>query len=104
MADDTLYEGTGISGRPSVRAGRPGKKPTARAALPAPFFGEGITVLGRTLWQLTWRNRTAIERDARTLAELRRVPSRPGRRLGRVPPAGPAPAADQRRLVTADVP
>ena len=31
-------------------------------------------MLGRTLWQLTWRNRTAIERDAKTLAELRRVP------------------------------
>ncbi|MGW0751260.1 glutaminyl-peptide cyclotransferase [Streptomyces sp. NPDC002587] len=74
MAGDTLYEGTGISGRSSVRAGRPGKKPTVRSALPAPLFGEGITVLGRTLWQLTWRNRTAIERDAKTLAELRRVP------------------------------
>jgi glutamine cyclotransferase len=74
MAGGTLYEGTGISGRSSVRAGPPGKKPTVRAALPAPLFGEGITVLGRTLWQLTWRNRTAIERDAKTLTELRRVP------------------------------
>ncbi|WP_406472432.1 glutaminyl-peptide cyclotransferase [Streptomyces sp. NBC_01615] len=74
MGGDTLYEGTGISGRSSVRAGPPGKQPTIRAALPAPLFGEGITVLGRTLWQLTWRNRTAIERDARTLTELRRVP------------------------------
>ncbi|MFD5063873.1 glutaminyl-peptide cyclotransferase [Streptomyces sp. NPDC058394] len=74
MADDTLYEGTGISGRSSVRAGPPGKKPTVRATLPAPLFGEGITVLGRTLWQLTWRNRIAIERDVTTLAELRRVP------------------------------
>jgi glutamine cyclotransferase len=76
MAGDTLYEGTGISGRSSVRAGPLGKKPTVRTALPAPLFGEGVTVLGRTLWQLTWRNRTAIERDARTLAELRRVPYR----------------------------
>jgi glutamine cyclotransferase len=74
MAGDTLYEGTGISGRSSVRAGPLGKKPTVRTALPAPLFGEGITVLGRTLWQLTWRNRIAIERDARTLKELRRVP------------------------------
>ncbi|MFF7599475.1 glutaminyl-peptide cyclotransferase [Streptomyces mirabilis] len=74
MAGDTLYEGTGISGRSSVRAGPLDKKPTVRTALPAPLFGEGITVLGRTLWQLTWRNRTAIERDARTLKELRRVP------------------------------
>ncbi|MGW7386033.1 glutaminyl-peptide cyclotransferase [Streptomyces sp. NPDC054794] len=74
MADDTLYEGTGLSGLSSVRAGPPGKKSTVRVALPAPLFGEGITVLGRTLWQLTWQNRIAIERDAKTLAELRRVP------------------------------
>ncbi|WP_327136988.1 glutaminyl-peptide cyclotransferase [Streptomyces sp. NBC_01340] len=74
MAGDTLYEGTGISGRSSVRAGPLGKKPTVRTALPAPLFGEGITVLGRTLWQLTWRNRTAIERDVKTLKEVRRVP------------------------------
>ncbi|MEU1457502.1 glutaminyl-peptide cyclotransferase [Streptomyces avermitilis] len=73
MAGDTLYEGTGISARSSVRAGPLGKKPTVRTALPAPLFGEGITVLGRTLWQLTWRNRTAIERDVKTLKELRRV-------------------------------
>ncbi|MGW3498005.1 glutaminyl-peptide cyclotransferase [Streptomyces sp. NPDC001020] len=74
MAGGTLYEGTGISGRSSVRAGPAGRPPTVRATLPAPLFGEGITVLGRTLWQLTWRNRIAVERDARTLAQLRRVP------------------------------
>lgn len=74
MAGHTLYEGTGIFGRSSVRAGPPGKTPAVRAALPGPLFGEGITVLGRTLWQLTWQNRIAIERDAKTLAELRRVP------------------------------
>ena len=74
MVGGTLYEGTGLSGRSSVRAGPPGKPPTVRAALAAPLFGEGITVLGRTLWQLTWQNRIAIERDTATLAELRRVP------------------------------
>ncbi|MET9882036.1 glutaminyl-peptide cyclotransferase [Streptomyces sp. NPDC006430] len=95
MAGDTLYEGTGISGRSSVRAGRPGEGPTVRAALPAPLFGEGVTVLGRTLWQLTWQNRTAIERDAKTLAELRRVP---------YPDDGWGVCLqrDRRRLVTSD--
>ncbi|MFE1308906.1 glutaminyl-peptide cyclotransferase [Streptomyces sp. NPDC058755] len=73
LAGNTLYESTGLSGASSVRAGPPGKPPTARVALPAPMFGEGITVLGRTLWQLTWQNRIAIERDVTTLAELRRV-------------------------------
>ncbi|MFE9643724.1 glutaminyl-peptide cyclotransferase [Streptomyces sp. NPDC006365] len=91
MAGSTLYEGTGLAGRSSVRAGPPGGRPTVHTALPAPLFGEGITVLGRNLWQLTWRNRIAIERDARTLSEVRRVPypdegwgvchQRPGNRL-----------------------
>ncbi|MGW0206744.1 glutaminyl-peptide cyclotransferase [Streptomyces sp. NPDC003233] len=72
MAGGTLS--TGLSGVSSVRAGPPGKPPTVRAALPAPVFGEGIALLGRSLWQLTWRDRIAIERDARMLAELRRVP------------------------------
>lgn len=68
-----LYEGTGLVGRSEVRAGPPGAAPTVRATLEAPLFGEGITVAGPDLWQLTWQNGVAIERDARTLAELRRV-------------------------------
>jgi len=76
MAGDTLYEGTGISGRSEVRAGPPGKPAAVRAELPPPLFGEGVTVLGPTLWQLTWRDGIAVERDTRTLAELRRVPYR----------------------------
>ncbi|MFC5803562.1 glutaminyl-peptide cyclotransferase [Streptomyces formicae] len=76
MAHGMLYESSGIAGRSAVTAGRPGAPPTHRAALPAPLFGEGLTVTGPTLWQLTWQNGVAIERDARTLAELRRVPYR----------------------------
>ncbi|MGA5136221.1 glutaminyl-peptide cyclotransferase [Streptomyces azureus] len=74
MAGGTLYEGTGLPGQSSVRSGAPGKPPMVHTSLPAPLFGEGITLLGRTLWQLTWRDRIAIERDATTLRELRRVP------------------------------
>ncbi|MDQ1006953.1 glutamine cyclotransferase [Streptomyces sp. V4I23] len=73
IAGDTLYEGTGLAGRSSVRAGPPGRRPTVRVALPAPLFCEGLTVLGRTLWQFTWWDGIAIEHDARTLSELRRV-------------------------------
>jgi glutamine cyclotransferase len=76
MAGSTLYESTGIAGQSSVRAGTPGKEPAVRVSMPAPLFGEGLTVLGRTLWQLTWQNGIAIERDASTLSELRRVPYR----------------------------
>ncbi|WP_371794414.1 glutaminyl-peptide cyclotransferase [Streptomyces sp. NBC_01718] len=70
---DSLYESTGLVGRSSLRAGRPGKPPTVYAELKAPLFGEGITLSGDKLWQLTWRNGTAIERDPTTLAERRRV-------------------------------
>lgn len=73
MTGSTLYESTGVVGQSSVRAGPLGESPAVRADLPSPLFGEGITVMGPTLWQLTWQNGTAIERDARTLAELRRV-------------------------------
>jgi glutamine cyclotransferase len=74
MTGRILYEGTGRAGESSIRRGPPGRPPTVRADLPAPLFGEGVTVLGRTLWQLTWRDHIAIERDAGTLAELRRLP------------------------------
>lgn len=76
MAGGVLYESTGVSGRSTIRAGTPGASPVLRAELPAPLFGEGITVVGPTLWQLTWQNGVAIERDVETLAELRRVPYR----------------------------
>ncbi|WP_406301867.1 glutaminyl-peptide cyclotransferase [Streptomyces sp. NBC_00885] len=70
----TLYESTGVVGKSSVRAGPLERFPAVRTELARPLFGEGITVMGPTLWQLTWRNGLALERDARTLAELRRVP------------------------------
>ncbi len=70
---ETLYESTGLVGESSLRAGPPGRPPTVYAELPAPLFGEGITLAGDKLWQLTWRNGIAIERDPTTLAERRRV-------------------------------
>ncbi|MBT2544951.1 glutaminyl-peptide cyclotransferase [Streptomyces sp. ISL-44] len=69
-----LYESTGIHGQSSVRAGLPGEAPAVWTRLEESLFGEGITVMGRTLWQLTWRNGVAIERDSQTLGELRRLP------------------------------
>lgn len=73
LHDGLLYEGTGLVGRSQLRAGPPGSVPTTVANLPSPLFGEGITVLGPTVWQLTWQSGIAVERDSRTLAELRRV-------------------------------
>ncbi|QIS01560.1 glutaminyl-peptide cyclotransferase [Nocardia brasiliensis] len=72
---NVLYEGTGLSGESTVRATdlRTGEQ-LARADLPAPFFGEGLTVAADTLWQLTWQQHTAFARDPRTLVERTRVP------------------------------
>ncbi|MEQ0565820.1 glutaminyl-peptide cyclotransferase [Amycolatopsis sp. NEAU-NG30] len=74
FSGDTLYESTGLAGRSTLTAGPAGGPPATTATLPSPLFGEGVTVLGPTLWQLTWQDGFAIERDSRTLAELRRVP------------------------------
>lgn len=71
---DTLYESSGLVGHSRVRAvalhaaARP-----VEAALPMPLFGEGITVARGRLWQLTWQNGIAVERDPVTLAERGRV-------------------------------
>jgi glutamine cyclotransferase len=92
-----LYESTGLVGRSSVRAGLPGKQPTVHADLPAPLFGEGITLAGGKLWQLTWRDGIAIERDPVTLAERRRVTYQ-GEGWGLCHQAG----AGQQRLVMSD--
>ncbi|AGT89019.1 glutaminyl-peptide cyclotransferase [Amycolatopsis mediterranei] len=74
FAGDTLYESTGLAGQSTLTAGPAGGAPRTTATLPSLLFGEGVTVLGPTLWQLTWQDGFAIERDATTLAELRRVP------------------------------
>ena len=74
LSGDTLYESTGLDGRSQLTAGPAGGTPSLRAALPSPLFGEGVTVQGPKLWQLTWQDGFAIERDSKTLAELRRVP------------------------------
>lgn len=74
MSGDVLYEGTGLEGRSSVRSVDPA---TARVEkqvdLPAPMFGEGLTVAGSKIWQLTWKDGVAIQRDKQTLAEVKRA-------------------------------
>lgn len=69
----TLMESTGLVGKSRVTATDlvTGQE-LHRVALPA-MFGEGITSTGSSLWQITWKERTAIERDPVTLEERRRV-------------------------------
>ena len=68
---DTIWESTGHYGQSTLRRYELGADAAAaQAELPAEFFGEGICRLGDSIWQLTWRERTALRWDAATL-ELR---------------------------------
>lgn len=74
LCDGHLYESTGLVGQSEVRVVDPVVgNVVQRTALPANAFGEGITVVGDRLWQLTWQDGYALLRDRVTLAELRRV-------------------------------
>ncbi|MGH3910808.1 MAG: glutaminyl-peptide cyclotransferase, partial [Pseudonocardiaceae bacterium] len=78
IADGVLYEGSGRVGQSRLRAvelfGTSPGPVLGETALPAPLFGEGITNTGTRIWQLTWKDGLAVERDPGTLAERRRVP------------------------------
>lgn len=74
LVDGVLYEGTGLEGESSIRATDPDTGDVERqTALPGDLFGEGITVVGDTIWQLTWQDGVAIRRDRATLAERGRA-------------------------------
>jgi glutaminyl-peptide cyclotransferase len=74
LVDGVLYEGTGLEGESSIRAVDPESGDvTQKVDLPADLFGEGITVSGDTIWQITWQDGIAIRRDRATLAETGRV-------------------------------
>ncbi len=71
----TLYEGTGLAGRSQLRELDPATGAVRRAVpLPGRYFGEGITVVGDRIWQLTWRDGVALEWDRASLRLLREVP------------------------------
>jgi glutamine cyclotransferase len=71
----TLYEGTGLVGQSQLRELDTSTGVVRRSAADPPaYFGEGITVVGDRIWQLTWRNGVAIEWDKTTFTPLREVP------------------------------
>lgn len=70
--DGKLYEGTGLEGESSLRrvdlkTGRV----EARMDLVKPYFGEGIAIFDRKIYQLTWRNRRVLVYDLDTLKFLK---------------------------------
>jgi glutamine cyclotransferase len=73
-AEGTLYESSGLVGRSSVRALDPNTGAIRVQQAVPDVFGEGVTVTGRHLWELTWKDHVVIQRDRATLTEVRRIP------------------------------
>jgi glutaminyl-peptide cyclotransferase len=72
---DDVVEGTGLEGRSQLRELDPATGAVRRAVpLPDRYFGEGLTVVGARVWQLTWQDGVALEWDRGTLALRREVP------------------------------
>ncbi|MGH3647880.1 MAG: glutaminyl-peptide cyclotransferase [Micromonosporaceae bacterium] len=72
--DGHLYESTGGYGTSwiSVSDVETGTV-SRRSRLPGDWFGEGLTVTGAGIWQLTWRNHIAVLRDRSSLEVRRQV-------------------------------
>ncbi|MDT7683282.1 MAG: glutaminyl-peptide cyclotransferase [Pseudonocardiales bacterium] len=70
-----LYESTGLAGKSRLSELDPDTGRLERASpLPADLYGEGVTVLGDRIWQLTWQDGVALEWDRATLTPVRQVP------------------------------
>lgn len=77
--DGSLLMGTGLYGESQIYRlpqwlDNSAAEPTNVEDLQSELFGEGITRHGDTVWQLTWKEGRAIERDAATLKQRREVP------------------------------
>ncbi len=74
LADGVLYESTGGYGRSDIRKVEPRTgRVLQKHRLPDNYFGEGLARVGGTLYQLTWRERTAFLYDAETLRPTERL-------------------------------
>ena len=67
-----MFESTGQVGKSSIRevelnSGRVLRK----RDVPEPYFGEGIVLLGGSLYEITWRSGVAFVYDAKTFAPTR---------------------------------
>jgi glutaminyl-peptide cyclotransferase len=71
MFDGSLYEGTGLHGRSSVRrVDLASGAVEQETALPPELFGEGLARVGQRLIQLTWKNGKALVWDLTTLRKV----------------------------------
>ena len=69
--DGDLYESTGLKGKSSLRRVelRTGRILQIHR-LPSEYFGEGITILGDKIYQLTWQNGVCFVYDKRTFRQI----------------------------------
>ena len=75
LADSVLYEGTGLAGQSQLRTLDPATGQVDRAEpIPGDYFGEGITVVGDRIWQLTYQDGVAVQWDRATVRPVREVP------------------------------
>ena len=72
FVDGVMWEGTGEYGRSEINTYTSGdEKPQTRITLPRSEFGEGITLLGDKLYQLTWESHVCHVYDVATGKKLR---------------------------------
>lgn len=68
LRDGVLYESTGQYGASDVRTVDPGTGDVLDSeALPDDQFGEGLTLTEDAIWQITWKEGVAYQRDLETL-------------------------------------
>src|SRR4051812_45071258 len=67
--DGVFYEGTGLNGRSSIRRVKIDTgEVLQKRDVPAQYFGEGITLHGSDLFELTWQSGVALVYDGKTFA------------------------------------
>ena len=72
ILDGHLYESTGLKGESSLRMlDLASGKILQYSALPAEYFGEGLTDWGSTLVQITWQNHTGFVYDRFSFRRLK---------------------------------
>lgn len=70
-----LLETTGLAGQSQLRELDPATGAVRRSVpLPGGYFGEGMTGVGDSIWQVTYRDGVAIEWDTTTFTPRREVP------------------------------
>ena len=70
-----LLEGTGLNGKSNLlQVELASGKGLKKVALDSALFGEGITVLNDTLYQLTWQNKVVLVYSAKDFKKIKEFP------------------------------